>query len=752
MKIDQIFTFLQQDFLSLNCILQERDFCIDDIKRRLFLLQRNKNFYIPNNYFKLNNEKYLNKINSFSDLFLVFKDFATSFFIHKENNIYIEEQKFIEWQNIISFVSLLLLVSAYIENSFNLISFTPSEIRKYFHNYIVPNTRNTSLLSPDCIPLKNFFKENGGFYDLHIHINGITEPDAVWQNLLSDTDRNIEEVNKSFNIKDGLKDLIEQNGLDINTDSLRFLLETAKKLRSQIFDIIFSKNYKCHKNSAEFYLSPFTLFFENQPDTDIPAKLLRYEALMYVCIFKFIEQNTEKSEEVSKLFYKYLLINGLFLKTLAHDKYQFGFQQFQEITKTNLREQCDKKALSKFFQLCGNNEDLSFFKFAEFRFSPKDSVTENKGYVRQLCESWKLYKKENLKCDFSLIAHFIKEPPKNNNNDVFYELRKKLDKRTEALVSFLASKNELSKKIVAIDAASSEFDTPPEVFAPYFRRLREVGISHFTYHAGEDFYHVLSGLRAIYETVKFCDLRQSDRIGHATAAGINIADWYKTIKDGFCISKSEWMDNLVFTVSFIENRQIKELYEVIPLLIFKIEKMFSEIYGESLNFAQIEKLWNLRAEKLNSDKIKKSGLEKFIEKYYSSEYLKKKNEEILYMTDIEYLSVENLNILQKEILKYLHEKEIIIETLPTSNFRIGFYDSFSSYQLFNWFDLFEKDEPLPPILIGTDDPGIFSTNIFNEYALIYCYLVYEKNKNRNKVLEFIKILNQNAKIYAFYKN
>lgn len=79
MQIDQIFTFLQQDFLSLNCILQERDFCIDDIKRRLFLLQRSKNFYIPNNYFKLNNEKYLNKINSFSDLFLVFKDFATSF-------------------------------------------------------------------------------------------------------------------------------------------------------------------------------------------------------------------------------------------------------------------------------------------------------------------------------------------------------------------------------------------------------------------------------------------------------------------------------------------------------------------------------------------------------------------------------------------------------------------------------------------------------------------------------------------------
>lgn len=751
MKIDQIFTFLQQDFLSLNCILQERDFCIDDIKRRLFLMQRSKNLSVPNNYFKLSNKKYLDKVNSFSDLLLVFKDFANSFFIHKENIVYISEQKFIEWQNIISFVSPLLLVSAYIENNFSLSSFIPSEIEKYFHAYIVPNTKNTSLLAPDCIPLKNFFKENGGFYDLHIHINGITEPDAVWQNLLSDTDKNIEEINKSFKIKDGLKDLIEQNGLDINTDSLRFLLETAKELRSQIFDIIFSKKSNYQKNSSESYLSPFTLFFLDKPDSDIPAKLLRYEALMYVCIFKFLRKKTEKAEEVAKLFYKYLLINGLFLKTLAQDKYQFGFQQFQEITKTNLREQCDKKALSKFFQLCGNDETLPFFKFAEFRFSPKDSVTRNRDYVRQIDESWKSYAKEKNGIDFSLIAHFIKEPPKNNNNDVFYELRNKLDKRTEALESFLASKDDFSKKIVAIDAASSEFDTPPEVFAPYFRRLREAGVTHFTYHAGEDFYHVLSGLRAIYEAVEFCDLKQSDRIGHATAAGINIEDWYKSIKDGFCISKSEWMDNLVFAVSFIESRQIEELYETVPLLIFKIEKMFSEIYGESLNFAQIEKLWNLRAEKLNSDKIKQSGLEKFIEKYYSYDFLKKKNEEVLYMSDIEYLSVENINIFQKEILKYLHEKEIIIETLPTSNFRIGFYDNFSSYQLFNWFDLFEKDVPLPPIIIGTDDPGIFSTNISNEYALIYCYLVYEKNKNRNKVLEFIKILNQNAKVYAFYK-
>ena len=78
-----------------------------------------------------------------------------------------------------------------------------------------------------------------------------------------------------------------------------------------------------------------------------------------------------------------------------------------------------------------------------------------------------------------------------------------------------------AKYIVGIDAAASEFDAPPEVFAPAFRYLKRNGFKHFTYHAGEDFYHLLGGLRCIYEAVDFLNLSYGDRIGHATAAGIS---------------------------------------------------------------------------------------------------------------------------------------------------------------------------------------------------------------------------------------
>lgn len=775
MKIDSFFLFLQRDFLSLKCFADGKNVSIEDVKRRLFLNQRNINNQVSNHYFKLENNEPYGRIRNFSDLFLEFQKFADKFLAEKEKRIYVQDEKFIEWHNTISFISPLLLISAFIENNFILKDFEISTIQDYFQKYICPNTRNTALLSPECIPLRHFFEEKQGFYDLHIHLNGITETDSVWQNLLNDIEKNMNEISKGFLEednkfdeelkvkdcvfeKDGLNVLLEQNGLTWNSSDLRELLYKARFLKNEIFNIVFGFE---NRDSKEFYISPFLEFFNENPDAKIPSKLLRYESLMYVIIFRFIkEKRSETGEYAAKKFYEYLLIQGLFAHLLCHDKTQFGFQQFQEITNTKLREESDKSHISKFFQLCGNDESLPNFRFAEFRFSPKDSVEKNMQFVRQFEASWKNY---SLDCESNdiflgfpegnLIAHFIKKSPNLKSEDVYFDLRLELNKKTDALIGFIKQQNQLSKKLVAVDVASSEFDTPPEIFAPYFWKLREKGIKHFTYHAGEDFYHVLSGLRAIYETVEFCGLKKADRIGHAAAAGINIQEWQRTVNDSFCISKNEWFDNLVFAVSFIKERNIKDLYNIIPILLCKIEELVWDVYEKSASFPCLEKLWRSRRLAFHEQKkaVSKNSqdLEYFVDYRYSPEYFERQNKQLLDSSEIEYVSLESLEIIQAEILKYLHEKEIVIETLPTSNFRIGFYNDFSFYQLFNWFDLYLSDKTLPPIVLGTDDPGIFSTNIFNEYALVYCHLVYESKKERNKVLDFLEILYRNAEIYAF---
>ncbi len=63
------------------------------------------------------------------------------------------------------------------------------------------------------------------------------------------------------------------------------------------------------------------------------------------------------------------------------------------------------------------------------------------------------------------------------------------------------------------------------------------------------------------------------------------------------------------------------------------------------------------------------------------------------------------------------EKHIALEVLPTSNVRISYYHSYAEHHIHRWLD--DKATYRPVVVMGSDDPGIFSTNIFNEYAHVF---------------------------------
>ena len=108
-----------------------------------------------------------------------------------------------------------------------------------------------------------------------------------------------------------------------------------------------------------------------------------------------------------------------------------------------------------------------------------------------------------------------------------------------------------------------------------------------------------------------------------------------------------------------------------------------------------------------------------------------------------------LRLLQKSMLAFMHKREIVIEALPTSNLRIGYHRDLRSYQLFNWYKWKLDGNPIPPIVLGTDDPGIFQTNIYNECAMIYCYLVYEIGLTRSVVIKFMQDIHDASRVYSF---
>ena len=365
-------------------------------------------------------------------------------------------------------------------------------------------------------------------------------------------------------------------------------------------------------------------------------------------------------------------------------------------------------------------------------------------------------KQENLQIPVStlkLVAHFIKKVEGHKDDYIRYRaFREHINHRADLLVLLIKETPSLKEFIIGIDAAASEFDTPPECFAPVYRKLRKAGFSHFTYHAGEDFFHVLSGLRAIYVSVVFLDLHRGDRIGHATAAGVPVALWNRNIGRKLLVRKGEYLDDLIFAYYLISQSCEDDMRNVLPILALKIEEYGCDIYQEYVPVSLHIKAWLERFNdpKLLLEKDAKNLLpEHVMFLKYHSKPVSFKYDDIIEIDTYDVFNEQQLIKLQLMLLKELHKREIVIETLPTSNVVIGNHHDYSTYHLYNWYMWKKEGYSLPPIVVGTDDTGIFATNIYNEYCNIYCQFLYEKGLNSNEIMSFLKELNDNARYYAF---
>lgn len=434
----------------------------------------------------------------------------------------------------------------------------------------------------------------------------------------------------------------------------------------------------------------------------------------------------------------------------------------------------------------GNN--LTNLHFIEGRFSPKNTKVSMVKLIDDIYEGWnKLINDVNIKHKDSiykpkliLIAHFIKRAEKRKDLTIRHkDLRYDLIKRGKVLALLLKNHPNYKRKIMGIDAAASEFDAAPEVFSPLFRMMRREGLKHFTYHAGEDFYHILDGLRAIYEAINFCDLRNGDRIGHATASGLCVKLWSEVVGTNIRIKKGDHMDNLVFCYHLIIEHRITALQHILPYIINEVHNLCFDLYGDHFPMKVLEKAWLLRQccpvhafatqredvcllpiyneEEWNfmpkkfEEQRRLLQTDKSFEVYENYHYQtnRKKFDEIIQINPFGILKKNEIELLQIKLLNFMSEKEIIIETLPTSNIRIGFHKNFSSYHLMNWVKWKKAGINIPPIVVGTDDTGIFSTNIYNEYANIYCSIINGQNTNSSEAMDLLRELDQNSRFYRF---
>ncbi|MDL2296898.1 hypothetical protein LJC68_03365 [Bacteroidales bacterium OttesenSCG-928-B11] len=754
-----------------------------DIKRRLLLNERLVNPHIPDHFLRATIDNYLpnESVCCLSDLLtLGLYSLVEKYIIPQNGKLYISKDVFSKWQELLTFCPPLLLIASYLYYTDKDVA----DITNYIETYISKNTRYTAILPPYIDNFETFIGDNKGVNDLHIHLNGSTETDVIWQDALNYPNK----IRKKYRAVFGNDLVIEQNEQECifkDPNQLYELLERARALRLYLITAINRSNLPYPNTDAVVFDYTKNLIRDEHPlKTRYALKdvtELECECLMYINLFQTLEQNSnDKKTEIAKAFHHYLLILGSINRFVVQQIHQNGFQQFQKITLNDIRSFSEEKYGKRFSQLSGNNNSMSNFNTLEGRFAPKMTPKEIDSHINKIRLGWYGFKNDNNSAELNLVSHFIKKRSSYQEKYRHEELRNNLWIQANAILSLMQDeewmkypKSDIEKKsfhkLVGIDAAASEFDAPPEVFAPTYRLLRNNGVRNFTYHVGEDFSHIISGLRAIYETIEFLEFESGNRIGHATALGVSPQLWKERIGEKIYIRRGEWVDNLIFVYELLKSNccytiKINDIKNAIQNEICNIygdsfEYSMDEIIAawksrkwdpelvlcESYTDAQVQNFNELEWKSIQNSKFS-TKVKEIIRKYHDPSF--RKNYDVMILVDFKLIDVPLIKRIQSKIARILKKKNIIIETLPTSNVRIGIYKSHIEHHIKDWMKVrFFKNNL--KIVVGSDDAGVFASNIYNEYANIYCNLTYNDRMRHNEAMKVIENLNKNGRIYKF---
>lgn len=553
----------------------------------------------------------------------------------------------------------------------------------------------------------------------------------------------------------------------------------------------------------------------------IPENMMLFQV---ICKLNFSEKPC-----MSKIFFKYIAIKNTIYQELVQQNQVKGLSNFIDYFKISTQMGKQKKLVGEIIKweqtLRYQFQDKNLKKI-EFRIA----MDEKDGSIQKIQEGLlktlatiiqvylKIHEEDRLRKLplMGIIIHFIKvkdEQPnkcwmsygKEGLKDEFIDHQKSrrlYAKQIIALKDLLYKVEGLSKLIVGIDAANDENAAEPWVFAPiydYARDGRDVlqtknksMLNHlgFTFHAGEDFRHLLTGLRRIDEVVNHFKYHASDRVGHGIVLGINVQNW-KRKHPVVILPRIEYLENLLWVWGvyknqalvdgidgFLERRIMELANEIYPVMegitVYELWKSYQAKFKEFvipkfLSQKSVEQCTNILEGRIQGNYMTRLfcceiderhayvwNSEKLSLTYHCKVYREKMLEPISVST--EEFSVQILEELQQLVRKKLSQEGIIVETNPTSNRAIGEIDDIFEHYI---IDLKSKkfidstsDESVGKnlmVTINTDDPCVFQTTLSSEFAYIY-YALLDRGYAKRDVLEWINEVRINGMSSSFVKD
>ncbi len=708
-------------------------------------------------------------------------------------------------------------------------------------NVPIPGGRISPVLRPWDSAVEDYVRREG-VHETHLHLNGSTHAENCWLLALKNIDNEVEALSDKFEgaktkkDREGLRfrELIRQIDPAMGPIKLRNQLKLAKSLRDWLkgavtarfdFSVLPPDDVRMPLYVDDWRNSLLLSSWERPLVDDKVGDEVRWMS----AVLLWIEEHP--GHWVERFFMIYLLLQNQYYQMLVQGEAQYGFDQFQRFTYAPFRGKSEEIYDHRMDLMHGECREWSRTAKLEGRFSPKNDVDKNEALFVSILGSYCRYltgkssfvsnspitnegfgeslsvilkklndlgmpliKQGRRVHHLGLVAHFIKAHWDGEGTYRHYDLRKKLSLQAEVLGETLKRWPGLCYWVRGIDAASNELDASAEVFTVCYRACQRAGLTRRTYHAGEDFIHLISGIRAMLDAMELLDLRDGDRIGHGTAMGIHPELWLARSPSTMLIGQGDWLLDMLAAWRLL--RDLPEHFVCAQRLQRELAAGASRVFNREMSAQTFEAVMGCRhldpkivrqvlqhLGLLPADSLqdRRSTSEVLTYSVYSSERFEiqlvedmmvnnpqalllywtwhndrdlRKHTEAIIEVPSDMLSVSALIALQQALMQQMFDRRVIVETLPSSNVRISLYENFSEHHALRWIKApahAVKGDPEVLVSLGSDDPGIFASDLSGELYHLYAVLRQEGDSDQQALARLAEV-NERGRQYAFHAN
>ena len=441
-------------------------------------------------------------------------------------------------------------------------------------------------------------------------------------------------------------------------------------------------------------------------------------------------------------------------------------------------------------------------RYLELRTSPYERAQNTSRAIRSIDSKLKMFRTvagndgKRSRLQWGLILHFLRlksdwsnlgrtnalernchanpEFPLNLNGYRFEACYSANTSQATSIINLMIAEPSILNRLRAIDLCTDEMAIPIWVFVEMFRVMRresEQAIQSYrklrktnspdslqplrcTVHVGEDFPHLLTGLRNIGLVLEHLNMREGDRLGHALALGIDCQRW-STTTGRVRMPAEERLFDLVWARDCVSRHGCSITASGISALEREIARLSKDIFGRALSPFELSQL--LR-DLHDSTKLAKAGFPfgpvpaassemEYLIQFLTSPNLYIQGRKSTWVDTSDDLSI--CRMLQHWLRMQVSNLGLAIEINPSSNLLIGNLGDLKHHPFWSLANFANDQTQISvPLVVGSDDPITFGTTLPDEYSLLYDALI-ESGVSSDKSLRWLDELRRTGNDFRF---